>query len=407
MIRIVLNKTLFIIKLIYGFRRAKRRIVPFCFNVLTVIALTLSASFVHAEILAMLNYESKPEQIVRKEGIVIIDVDPGSANFGKPLMDIPLPYNLMAHHLFYNKDQSKAYVTALGPSVLHVIDMTRFPYRMKAIEIPDCEVLEDMTFAADNKTWYLTCMGSQNIIVGDSSTDVAIKTISLPEPYPHGITIHDGIDRIIVTSTDPPDGIGQPGETVTVIQASTGNVLSTHKLSNKPSPSGEAPVEVHFIPHSSPPMAYVTNIFGGTLWIGIWDPDRKEFDFHQAFDFASIGSSVPLVISFNEKADRLYVTTAKPGHLNIFDISHDPKHPKLLKSIAAAAGAHHFVFSPDEHFAFVQNSLLNLPGMSDGSITVIDLLKGLPIASIDTLKSQGFNPNCIVLLPEWSKGHGH
>jgi hypothetical protein len=37
--------------------------------------------------------------------------------------------------------------------------------------------------------------------------------------------------------------------------------------------------------------------------------------------------------------------------------------------------------------------------MRDGSITVIDLAKGEPIASIDTLKNQGFNPNCIVLLP--------
>jgi len=31
---------------------------------------------------------------------------------------------------------------------------------------------------------------------------------------------------------------------------------------------------------------------------------------------------------------------------------------------------------PDERYLFVQNSLLNLEGMSDGSITVIDLTKG-------------------------------
>jgi hypothetical protein len=74
---------------------------------------------------------------------------------------------------------SKAYVTALGLSILHVIDMKRFPYRMKAVEIPECKVLEDAIFTADNKTWYLTCMGSQNIIVGDATTDKPIKTISL------------------------------------------------------------------------------------------------------------------------------------------------------------------------------------------------------------------------------------
>jgi hypothetical protein len=105
-----------------------------------------------------------------------------------------------------------------------------------------------------------------------------------------------------------------------------------------------------------------------------------------------------LEIMYNRKGDRLFVTTAKPGHVNIYDNS-DPQHPKFLQAIPAAAGAHHLVLSPDEHYLFVQNSLLNLPGMSDGSITVIDMAKGEAIASVDTLKNQGFNPNCIVLLP--------
>jgi len=361
----------------------------------------------HAEMLAMVNYETKPEQVIRKEGIAIIDVDHNSADFGKILMDIPLPHNLVNHHIYYNKDMSKVYVTAVGLSTLHVIDMNSFPYRVKAIEIPNCKVLEDATFTSDNKTWFLTCMGSQNIIVGDAATDNPIKSISLPEPYPHGISLNENIDRIMVTSTDPPDGIGQPGETVTVIEASSGKVLSTHKVSNKPSPSGEAPVEVNFIPHSDPPMAYIDNIYGGTLWLATWDQAKKVFNFQQTFDFASIGSSIPLNVSFSEKGDFLYVTTGIPGHLNIFDISKDPKQPKLIKSIKTAEGAHHVVFSPDKRYAFVQNNLLNLPGLSDGSISVVDMEKGESIASIDTLKNQGLNPNCIILLPEWSSGHGH
>ena len=40
--------------------------------------------------------------------------------------------------------------------------------------------------------------------------------------------------------------------------------------------------------------------------------------------------------------------------------------------------------------------------MSDGSITVIDLGKGDVIGSVNTLKDQGFNPNSIVLLPQWN-----
>src|SRR3989304_5579322 len=142
--------------------------------------LSLSASFVHAEILAMLNYETKPEQTVRKEGLAVIDVDPKSPTFAKTLMEIPLPPDLVAHHIFFNRDKSKAYITALGKSVLHVLDLTRFPYRMKQVPVLDCQVLEDVVFSEDNRTWYLTCMGSNNVIMGDAMTDRPMRTISSP-----------------------------------------------------------------------------------------------------------------------------------------------------------------------------------------------------------------------------------
>ncbi|OGB91692.1 MAG: hypothetical protein A3G35_00560 [candidate division NC10 bacterium RIFCSPLOWO2_12_FULL_66_18] len=370
---------------------------------LTVMVLT--ASQAQAEILALLNYETKPEQIVRKEGLAVVDVDPKSPSFGKLLMDIPLPPDLVAHHIYFNRDKSKAYITALGKSVLHVMDLTRFPYRMKAAPVLDCQVLEDVVFTEDNRTWYLTCMGSSNVVMGDAATDKPIKTIGSPAggpaliKYPHGISIHNGIDRVMITSTVRPSDLGDPGETVTVLEASTGKVLSTHQVSRKPSPSGEAPVEVMFMPGANPPVAYITNMYGGTLWMAVWNPSTKGFGFSQVDDFGSRSHGVALEMEHNKKRDRLYVTTAKPGHVSVYDVS-DPQKPKFLKAIPAAAGAHHLVFSPDEAYLFVQNSLLNLPGMSDGSITVIDVAEGKPIASMDTLKNMGLNPNCIVLLPE-------
>ena len=166
---------------------------------------------VSAEILAMLNYESKPPDAlkafrhpvdgqIRREGIAIIDVDPQSKTFGKILVDIPLAPDLIAHHIFYDKSMTKAYVTALGKPELRVIDMTRFPYRMKTVEIPECLVGEDVVFSDDNKTWYLTCMGSHKVIVGDTPTDTVTRVIDVPK-YPHGIAVHNGIDRLLVTST--------------------------------------------------------------------------------------------------------------------------------------------------------------------------------------------------------------
>lgn len=55
----------------------------------------------------------------------------------------------------------------------------------------------------------------------------------------------------------------------------------------------------------------------------------------------------------------------------------------------------------------VQNSFLNLEGMRDGSVTVVEMAGGEVIASMDTLKNDGLNPNVIVLLPEWSGSDGH
>jgi len=364
----------------------------------------MSGAVVQAEILAMLNYESKPEQMVRKEGLAIIDVDPKSPTFAKMLMDIPLPPDLIAHHIFYNRDMSKAYVTALGKSILHVLDLRRFPYRMKAVEVQDCKVGEDVVFSEDNRTWYLSCMGSNNVIMGDAVADKPLKTIAAPLPgppfisHPHGIGIHSGIDRILITSTIMPGDLADAGETITVLEARSGKVLSTHKVSLKPSPSKAAPVEVMFSPQTSSPVAHITNMLEATLWSGVWNSQSKDFSFQQIDDYGPRGQGVALEMLYNKKGDRLYVTTAKPGHVNVYDNS-DPQHPKFLNAIPAAAGAHHLVLSQDEQYLFVQNSLLNLPGMSDGSITVIDLLKGEPIASVDTLKNQGFNPNCIVLLP--------
>ena len=357
-----------------------------------------------AELLALLNYESKPDQSVRREGIAIMDIDPESSDFGKVLMEIPLPPDLVAHHIFFNRDRTKAYITALGKSVLHVVDLTRFPFRLHAIEVPDCQVLEDLVVSDDNRTWYLTCMGSSAVIMGDAVKDKPVKTIRTPDGggasvlYPHGIAIHNGIDRVLITSTVKPD-MSDAGDSVTVLQASTGAVLSTHKVSSKPSPAKAAPVEVMFVPFSNPPVVQITNMLEGTLWTGTWDAASQSFSFQQVDDYGPRQQGMPLEMLYNAKGDRLFVTTAKPGFVNVYDNS-DPGHPRFLQAIPAAQGAHHSVLSPDERYLFVQNSLLNLEGMSDGSITVIDLAKGgTVLGSIDTLKAQGFNPNCIMLLP--------
>lgn len=382
----------------------------------TALLATLSSEGARAEILAMVNYESKtPESLKalklsgpaeRQEGIAILDVDPGSPRFGQVLWQMPLPPDLIAHHIFYDRSMSKAYITSLGKGELHVMDMMQAPYRVKKVDVSDCAMGEDIILSEDNETWYLTCMMSANVIVGKVQTDEIVGVISLPDTYPHGLGVHTGIDRILVTSTIKGD-LTDPRESIYVVEASSNKLLGSHKLSMKESPSGEAPVEILFVPGSEPPVAYITNMFGGTLWSATWDAGKGDFDVAQIFDFNPLEVGVPLEMYINDAGDRLYVTTAKPGNLHIFDISEGPNSPKLTNTLPAGEGAHHVAITKDEKYAFVQNALLNLPGLSEGTITVVDLEKEEVVATVDSLQKMGLNPNSIVLLPEWNSLAGH
>jgi hypothetical protein len=378
--------------------------------------LSLCAAFAgapaQAEILAALNYESKAGVTPRREGIAIVDVDPASPRFNTIVRDGALPPDFVAHHIYYNRDRSRAYVTSLGRSALAVYDMAQFPENPEFVAVPDCKVGEDMVFSSDRKRWFLSCMGSSNVIVGDAKTNRTLQIIAAAEPgqgeaprpfikNPHGLTLNESLDLLIVTSTADPTDFGKAGDTVTLVEASTGRLLATQRLSEKSAPALEAPVETAFAPGRAEPTLFATNMLGGTLWSGVWRAAERRFSFVKAYDFAAIGQGMPLEMEFDATGARLYVTTAKPGALNIFDIA-DAAKPKLLLSASAAAGAHHFVFSPDRRYAFVQNSLLNLAGLSDGSVTVVDLKEGRPAGAIDVLQKNGLNPNCILLMPKWA-----
>ena len=107
---------------------------------------------------------------------------------------------------------------------------------------------------------------------------------------------------------------------------------------------------------------------------------------------------------FTPKSDMMYVTTAKPGHLHIFDLKAGPK---------AEAGEVHRHRGGRAPRGVHQGLALRLcrtrcstPGMSDGSITIVDLKEQKVIGSVDTLKNKGYNPNSIVL-PKWNHLAGH
>jgi DNA-binding beta-propeller fold protein YncE len=381
-----------------------------------LVAAVVAPDVAKSDILAMMNFESKPAESLkamklsadrpREEGIAIIDVDPNAPTFGKILMKIPLPPDLVAHHIFYDRKMNKAYVTTLGKSELLVFNMNQFPYRLKRIRAPKCVMGEDLVFSEDNKTWYLTCMGSANVYVGDTATDKINAVIDIPGTNPHGLVVLSDIDRLLVTNTISAD-LKTPREELIVIEASTRKVLGKLKMSKKKSPSGVAPVELLRVPGSNPAIVYTTNMFGAALWTAIWNPATKNFDVAEAFNLAPVNGGVPLEMYFVNKGKTMYVTTANPGLLHIFDLSDNPAKPKLVKSMKTGQGAHHVGLTRDGRYGFVQNSFINLPGMRDGSVSVVDLKKQKVVRSMDTLKNMGLNPNSIVLLPKWNEMGGH
>lgn len=379
-------------------------------------ALTLTAPGAGAEILALMNYESMTPDAVkalklgapqeRREGLAVIDVDPQSSAFGRILMDIPMPPSQVVHHIFYDRTMTKAYITALGQPSLQVMDLTRYPWRLVTVDVPGCQLGEDVIFDEQNEYWYLTCMQSGHVFKGEVASDKVIETVAIPGTYPHGLGVSTAANRILVTSTIDA-GLTDPHEIVTELDATTLAILGTHRLSTKPEFNGVAPVEVLFVPGADPPVAYVTTMFGAALWALTWDPAAGKFTPVQAFDFATLGAGVALEMYLTGKNERLYVTTGAPGELHVFDLRAGFTQPKLIASYPAANGAHHVGFTKDGRYAFVQNSLLNLPNLADGSVTVVDLQKGEVVASMDTLKNAGLTPNSLVLLPEWNDLAGH
>lgn len=381
-----------------------------------MVAIAVGPGGAKSEILAMMNYESKPAESLkslkltgpqkRREGIAVIDVDPKAPTFGKILMDIPLPPDLVAHHIFYDRKMEKAYVTALGKPEILVFKLNEYPYRLKSIAVPKCKMGEDIVFSEDNKTWYLTCMASGTVYVGDNATEKVKGVINIPGANPHGAVVLSDIDRLLVTNTVTGD-LKTPREELIEIQLSTHKVLGKLKMSNKKSPSGVAPVELLRVPGSNPAIVYTTNMFGAALWTAKWNPVKKKFDVAEALDLKPVNGGVPLEMYFVNNGKTMYLTTANPGLLHILDLSANPTKPKVVKSMKTGQGAHHVGITRDGRYGFVQNSLINLPGMRDGSVTVVDLKAQKVVASMDTLKNMGFNPNCIVLLPKWNDPAGH
>ena len=247
-----------------------------------------------------------------------------------------------------------------------------------------------MIFSQGGDKFYLTCMGSNNVLVFDANTDELIDEIFSSQEdsdaytkYPHGISSNEKIDRMIVTQTVSP-ALDDPQSSVTVIEFSTGKVLSNIKL-EKTEGAPSAPVEVLFHPNYS--LAYVSGMLDGSIWVLIWDEDTQSFVPKLVDDGTQRDHSWPLDLNIGPNGN-LFVSFAIPGVVNEYSLE-NPEEPELIRTMPAMPGAHHTLFSKDGKYMFVQNNLLNLDGLNSGTISVVHLTSGNLIATIDDTLKQG------------------
>ena len=193
-----------------------------------------------------------------QKGSLIMEVDPESATIDENLDGGAAAAGPRRPPHFLQPRPDQGVHHRAEQSVLHAVDLTRFPYRLHAIDVPEPGCSEDLVVSEDNRTWFLTCMGSSTVIMGDAVTDRPTKVRTgagrrSPVQYPPGCDSQQDQPRV-----DHQHGqAGHPseaGDSVTVIEASTGAVLSMHRVSSQTG-SLEIPhrSKVMFSPNATPP----------------------------------------------------------------------------------------------------------------------------------------------------------
>ena len=348
---------------------------------------------------ALINYRAIGER--QYDGLAIIDINPDSNTFGEIIQDVPVGKEIRMHHPFYNSDKSKLYNTALSGERLYSVNLHENTiFDVAPIDTDSCMVGEDMHFSKDGSKYYLTCMGSDNVMIFDGNSDMKVGEIKSDKnehpdsfvKYPHGISGNEKIDRLVFTETVSPT-LDDFGTSISVAEISTGRLLSNIELlQNENLPS--APVEVQF--HPTEDIAYVSGMHDGTLWALIWDEDSKLFQKKLVDDGKTREQGMPLDISFGPGGN-LYVSFAIPGVVNEYSLE-DPAQPRLFRTMNAEPGAHHVLFSPDNKYMYVQNNLLNLDGINSGTISVIDFETGDNVTTLDGLTEKGMMIESLDLL---------
>ncbi len=335
------------------------------------------------------------------DGVAIIDLNPDSEGFGQLVDTTPIAPGVMPHHLYYAPDGKQLYTTALAGDTFYTVNIKDERVSdISGVDAGTCQLGENLYFSEDGSDIYLSCMGSDELVIFDrESLDIkqSLKADMADDGaayirYPHGFAISKKLDRMMVSETISAD-LSDPGTRVSVVEFSTGKVLSTHVLA-KTEGAPSAPVEVVFLPDEE--TAYITGMLDASLWKAEWNASSGEFEFAQIDDPASRGHSWPLEMYIMPN-DLMYVSYAQPGAVDVYNIQ-NPAQPTFMRTLPADAGAHHILFSEDGKYMFVQNNLLGLDAMNAGTISVVDLNSGDLVTQLSSFNDAKMLPTSMTWL---------
>ncbi len=222
------------------------------------------------------------------------------------------------------------------------------------------------------------------------------------------VRMHSVLDVLMVTSTIHHDLTTGVGNTVTAIDMNTNEVERTYLLAESWE-DFSSPVEVLLLRDGLPPYALVTTMLGGDIWVAPYDREAQQFgEFVKQVEGADegLGWALEFYIHENHHGEKeLYVSFADPGVINVYSLDNLPE-LTLKRTLPAAPGAHHMTFFDTEsgrEVVVVQNNLLNLSGINDGSLMAVDIYTGEVLGTLDMPTEYALMPESI----ESAHGHGH
>ncbi|MGN7824554.1 YncE family protein [Chitinophaga sp. 22536] len=349
------------------------------------------------------------------DGIAVMELDPESPDFGKILHRTELGKGVLPHHLYFNRDEKKLYTTALGGSYLYELKMEwnheGYPviYEANPVNTGGNTVGEDIFFTRNGQYW-VTFMGGKggvrdgSVGVFDAHNNQLIKTISSsidehPDKfimYPHGISIFEDKNLAMVTSTIHPDLTSGIGNTCTLIDMNTYNIIKTYRVADSATDLS-SPVEVLLLRNEYPRYALANTMIGGDIWMAAFDDKTNQYsEFKRVLKGANQG--LGWALEFYIADDKLlYVSFGQPGKILVFDLNYLPE-LRQVRTLPADKGAHHMAFfktKSGRSVVAVQNNLLNLPNLNAGTIDVVDINTGEKLGTVDMRNKYQLLPESI------------